>query len=133
MLGPGRSPGPGTSWAMSAAMLGAWTMAQLRDELQIDFEVALFNRGFAARVDDTEETYRKARSAATAGRRRSQGAAADRLISTVNHYLVRPCGRRSRDAEPAPTGPLFASAQTTRSATHARRSLATAPPAPPIT
>lgn len=128
MLSPGRSPGPGTSWAMSAAMLGAWTMAQLCDELQIDFEVALFNRGFAARVDDTEETYRKARSAATAGLRRSQGAAADRLISTVNHYLVKPFDRRWRDAEPALAGLFFAAAEPTRAATLARRSPDTAPP-----
>ena len=48
MLSPGKTARTGTSWAMPAALLGAWTLAHLCDELQIDFEVALFNRGFAA-------------------------------------------------------------------------------------
>ena len=51
MLSPGKGGGiRGTSWAMPAALLGAWTMAHLCDELQIDFEVALFNRGYAAQT-----------------------------------------------------------------------------------
>ncbi len=128
MLSPGRSPGAGTSWAMSAAMLGAWTMAQLCDELQIDFEVALFNRGFAARVGDTEESYRSARSAATSGLRKTQGTAADRLITTVNHYLVKPFDRRWRDSQSALAGLFFTAAEPSRAATLARRSPLTAPP-----
>src|SRR5690606_41475210 len=94
-------------WGMSAALLGAWTLAHLADELQIDFEVALFNRGFAARSDDTEETYLRGRSAATAGLKRSQGSAADRLTSTVNHYLVKPFDRRWRDAQHTLAGLFF--------------------------
>ncbi|MFW5904897.1 MAG: hypothetical protein ACOCUZ_01645, partial [bacterium] len=86
-------------WGMSAALLGAWTLAHLADELQIDFEVALFNRGFAARPDDTEWSYTRGRSAATAGLRKTQGTAADRLTATVNHYLVKPFDRRWREAE----------------------------------
>ena len=34
---------------MAAATLGAWTLARLCDELQVEFEVAIFNRSFAAR------------------------------------------------------------------------------------
>lgn len=128
MLSPGRSPGAGTSWAMSAAMLGAWTMAQLCDELQIDFEVALFNRGFAARVSDTEDSYRKARSAATSGLRQTQGTAADRLITTVNHYLVKPFERRWRDSQAALAGLFFTAAEPSHAATLARRTPLTAPP-----
>ncbi|MCI0543112.1 MAG: hypothetical protein L0Z49_01550 [Actinobacteria bacterium] len=128
MLSPGRRPGAGSSWAMSAAMLGAWTMALLCDELQIDFEVALFNRGFAARPGDTEATYRRARAAATSGLRRTQGTAADRLISTVNHYLVKPFDRRWRDSRSNLAGLFFTAADPRAAAAYARRSPTTAPP-----
>jgi hypothetical protein len=128
MLSPGRTPGRGTSWAMPAALLGAWTMARLCDELQIDFEVALFNRGFAARVHDTEDSYRHARSAATAGLRQTQGAAADRLITTVNHYLVKPFDRRWRDSQQALAGLFYTAAEPRKAAALARRHADTAPP-----
>jgi hypothetical protein len=125
MLSPGKA---GSSWAMPAAMLGAWTMARLCDELQIDFEVALFNRGFAARPDDTEDSYRRKRSAATAGLKRTQGAAADRLTSTVNHYVVKPFERRWRDSEPALAGLFYTAAEPKKAATLARRDPRSAPP-----
>ena len=128
MLSPGRRPGNGTSWAMSAALLGAWTMARLCDELQIDFEVALFNRGFAARPGDTEDSYLRARSAATAGLRRTQGGAAERLTSTVNHYLVKPFDRRWSDARNSLAGLFYTASLPRRAATQARRSPSTAPP-----
>lgn len=128
MLSPGRGHGPGTSWAMQAALLGAWTMARLCDELQIDFEVALFNRGFAARPDDTENSYRRARSAATAGLRQTQGTAADRLTSTVNHYMVKPFDRRWRDSQRTLAGLFFTAAEPRKAAAMARRSSETAPP-----
>jgi len=125
MLSPGKA---GSSWAMPAAMLGAWTMARLCDELQIDFEVALFNRGFAARPDDTEDSYRRKRSAATAGLRRTQGTAADRLTSTVNHYIVKPFERRWRDSEPVLAGLFYTAAEPKKASTLARRDPTSAPP-----
>ena len=128
MLNPGRTSGIGTSWAMPAALLGAWTMAHLCDELQIDFEVALFNRGFAARPEDTEEAYRRKRSKATAGLRQSQGTAADRLITTVNHYIVKPFERRWREAEPALAGLFYTAAEPRKASILARRDPGTAPP-----
>ena len=128
MLSPGRSHGRGTTWAMSAALLGAWTMARLCDELQIDFEVALFNRGFAARPHDTENSFRAARSAATAGLRQTQGTAADRLTTTVNHYLVKPFDRRWRDAQPTLSGLFFTAQDPKRAAALARRDPENAPP-----
>lgn len=128
MLSPGRSTQAGTQWAMPAAVLGAWSMARLCDELQIDFEVALFNRGFAARPDDTEETYLRGRSAATAGLKRTQGSAADRLTSTVNHYLVKPFDRRWRDASHTLAGLFFTALNPRRAATVARRDARSAPP-----
>lgn len=128
MLSPGRNAHAGTQWAMPAAVLGAWSMARLCDELQIDFEVALFNRGFAARPDDTEDTYIRARSAATAGLRRSQGSAADRLTSTVNHYMVKPFDRRWRDSHDTLAGLFFTAINPRRAATMARRDARSAPP-----
>ena len=128
MLSPGKRKGAGTSWAMPAALLGAWTMARLCDELQIDFEVALFNRGFAARPGDTEDSYRKARSAATAGLRQTQGTAAERLTTTVNHYMVKPFDRRWRDSQKTLAGLFYTAAQPRRAAAKARRESESAPP-----
>lgn len=128
MLSPGRSAHAGTQWAMPAAVLGAWSMARLCDELQIDFEVALFNRGFAARPDDTEDTYVRSRSAATAGLKRSQGSAAERLTSTVNHYMVKPFDRRWRDAQDTLAGLFFTAMNPRQAATMARRDARSAPP-----
>jgi hypothetical protein len=128
MLSPGSAQGRGTTWAMSAALLGAWTMARLCDELQIDFEVALFNRGFAARPHDTENSFRAARSAATAGLRQTQGTAADRLTTTVNHYLVKSFDRRWRDAQHTLSGLFFAAQDPKRAAALTRRDPENAPP-----
>jgi hypothetical protein len=128
MLSPGRRSQSGTQWAMPAAVLGAWSMARLCDELQIDFEVALFNRGFAARPGDTEETYVKGRSAATAGLKRTQGSAADRLTATVNHYMVKPFDRRWRDAQDTLAGLFFTAMSPRSAATMARRDARSAPP-----
>lgn len=128
MLSPGRRAQGGTQWAMPAAVLGAWSMARLCDELQIDFEVALFNRGFAARPDDTEESYVRARSAATAGLKRSHGSAADRLTTTVNHYMVKPFDRRWRDSQHTLAGLFFTAMNPRRAATIARRDARSAPP-----
>ncbi|MDH3462541.1 MAG: hypothetical protein OEM32_02820, partial [Acidimicrobiia bacterium] len=128
MLSPGRVRGRETSWAMPSALLGAWTMAHLCDELQIDFEVALFNRGFAARPDDTEESYRRGRANAIAGLKRTQGTAADRLTSTVNHYVVKPFERRWRDAEHSLAGLFYTADQPRQAAALARRDPKTAPP-----
>jgi hypothetical protein len=128
MLSPGRAQGASTSWAMPAALLGAWTMAHLCDELRIEFEVALFNRGFAATVEDTEASYRRKRSDAIGGLRRTHGTAADRLTSTVNHYLVKPFERRWRDSEPTLAGLFYTAAEPRQAAALARRDPDTAPP-----
>ena len=128
MLSPGRERGRSTSWAMPAALLGAWTMAHLCDELQIDFEVALFNKGFAARQEDTEDGYRRRRAAATAGLKQTQGSAADRLTTTVNHYIVKPFERRWRESEPTLAGLFYRASEPRRAAALARRDPDSAPP-----
>ncbi len=134
MLSPGRRANAGQhQWAMPAAMLGAWSMARLCDELQIDFEVALFNRGFAATRRRHRGELRQGGSAASAGLRRTQGSAADRLTSTVNHYLVKPFDRRWRDAQAHPRRLCSSPRSTPRqAATLARRDARSAPPGVPV-
>lgn len=117
-----------SSWGMASALLGAWTLARLCDELQIDFEVAMFNRSFAARPDDTEWSYSRGRSQATAGLRQTQGSHADRLTSTVNHYLVKPFDRRWRDSEDLLAGMFYTAAEPTKAAGAARRDARSSPP-----
>lgn len=126
-------PRPGISetrsaWGMSAALLGAWTLASLCDELQIDFEVALFNRSFAARPGDTEWTYSRNRGQATAGLRQTQGGAADRLTGTVNHYMVKPFDRRWKEAEGLLAGMFWVASEPTKAAMLASRTPKEAPP-----
>ena len=115
-------------WALAAATLGAWTLARLADELQIEFEVAIFNRGFAASPDDSERSYSERRTRATAGLRQSQGGAAERLTRTVNHYLVKPFGRRWRASEDTLAGLFWMAASPAEAAREVRRDTETAPP-----
>jgi hypothetical protein len=111
MLQPRPAPdGRKTPWALAAATLGAFVLARLCDELQIDFEVALFNRAFAARADDSEQTFTERRHRATGALRRSQGGAAERLTRTVNHYMVKSFDATWRTAEPAMAGLFFMAA-----------------------
>jgi hypothetical protein len=117
-----------SSWGMSAALLGAWTLARLCDELQIDFEVALFNRSFAARPFDTEWTYTRERGQATAALRQTQGGAAERLTGTINHYLVKPFDRRWRESEDLLAGMFWVASEPTKAAMLARRTPREAPP-----
>lgn len=129
MLQP-RATGSGrkSPWAMAAALLGAWTLARLADELQIDFEIAIFNRSFAAQRDDTEHSYREIRSRATAGLRQSQGGNAERLTRTVNHYLVKPFNARWRQSEDILAGLFYTAAAPQDAAREARKDPRNAPP-----
>lgn len=120
--------GLASPWGMAAALLGAWSLARLCDELQIDFEVALFNRSFAARPTDTEWSYTRTRGQATAGLRQSQGSAADRLTTTINHYLVKPFDRRWREAEELLAGLFLTASEPATAAKTARRDPRNAPP-----
>ncbi len=124
-------PGPGerkSPWALAAASLGAWTLAHLCDELQIEFEVALFNRAFAAVTDDTERSFSDRRHRATGALRRSQGGAAERLTRTVNHYLVKPFDRRWRGADDVMAGLFWTAAAPGEAARSARQDPEAAPP-----
>jgi len=129
MLQPRPLPGGVKApWAMAAATLGAWTLARLCDELQVEFEVALFNRAFASRVDDTERSYIDRLNATRGSLRRTQGGAADRLTRTVNHYLVKSFDQRWVAAEPTLAGLFWTAAKPTEAATAARRDATGSPP-----
>lgn len=128
MLQPRNSGSRKTPWAMAAALLGAWTLAHLADELQIDFEIAIFNRSFAASLEDTELSYRERRSRATAGLRQAQGGNAERLTRTVNHYLLKPFHMRWRVAEDLLAGLFFTAGAPQEAARRARREPEKSPP-----
>ena len=130
MLQPRRlaAPGDRRPWGLSAAMLGAWTLAAMCNELQVDFEVALFNRAFAAKINDSEWTYSRRRTAAIAELRQSQGTAADRLTSTVNHYLLSTFSEPWRRSEDILAGLFWAAAEPGEAGMAARRAPKETPP-----
>ena len=130
MLQPRRLSAPRDlrPWGLSAAILGAWTLAAMCNELQVDFEVALFNRAFAARVDDTEWTYSRRRTAAISELRQTHGAAADRLTSTVNHYLLSAFNEPWRRSDDILAGLFWTAAKTGEAGLEARRTPRESPP-----
>jgi hypothetical protein len=115
-------------WALAAATLGAWTLARLADELQIEFEVAIFNRGFVAAAGDTEQSFTERRGRATGALRRTQGGAAERLTRTVNHYVVKSFASRWRAAEDVLAGLFWMAAAPQEAAKEARKDPNLAPP-----
>ncbi len=115
-------------WALAAAILGAWTLARLADELQIEFEVAIFNRGFVAAPDDTERSYIERRGRTTGARRRTQGGSAERLTRTINHYLVKRFSDRWRGAEEVLAGLFWMAATPKEAVIETRRNPLVAPP-----
>ncbi|MCL1693439.1 MAG: hypothetical protein M3096_07145 [Actinomycetia bacterium] len=115
-------------WALAAATLGAWTLARLADELQIEFEVAIFNRGFVAAAGDTERSFTDRRGRATGALRRTQGGAAERLTRTVNHYVVKSFASRWRAAEDALAGLFWMAAAPQEAAKEVRKDPDAAPP-----
>ena len=119
---------PRTGWGMAAALLGAWTVARLCHELDIEFEVSIFNRSFAARETDTEWSYTRSLSQASAGLRAGHGTAADRLTTTVNHYLIKPFDKRWADTEPTLAGMLWAAFCPKEAIRQAARNPRTSPP-----
>ena len=129
MLQPRPLPGGVKApWAMAAATLGAWILARLCDELQVEFEVALFNRAFASRVDDSERSYVDRLNQTRGALRRSQGGAADRLTRTINHYLVKTFDQRWEAAEPNLAGLFWTAARPAEASAAARKDAFGSPP-----
>lgn len=115
-------------WAMAAATLGAWTLARLSDELQVEFEIALFNRSFAARADDSEQSFELRKKQTLGGLRQTRGGDAPRLANTVNHYLIKTFDDSWRAAEDLLAGLFWTAHEPAGAATEARRDPAQAPP-----
>ncbi len=130
MLQPRRLAGPTDRqpWGLAAAILGAWTLAAMCDQLQVSFEVSLFNRSFAAQIDDSEWSYGKRKNSATAELRQSQGSAADRLTSTVNHYLLSTFDEPWRRCQDVMAGLFWAAASPAEATKAARRQARQTPP-----
>lgn len=116
------------AWALAAATLGAWTLAKLCDELQIEFEVAIFNRAFAAKQDDSEASFSQRRHSATGGLKRSYGSSAERLTRTVNHYLVKSFDDRWKASEDIVAGLFWMATSPSDAARRARMNRDEAPP-----
>jgi hypothetical protein len=115
-------------WAMAAATLGAWTLARLSDELQVEFEIALFNRSFASRADDSEQSYERRRRQTLGGLRQTRGGDAPRLANTINHYLIKTFDEPWRQAEDLLAGLFWTAHDPAGAATEARRDPSQAPP-----
>ncbi|NNL98409.1 MAG: hypothetical protein HKO63_09420, partial [Acidimicrobiia bacterium] len=129
MLQPRRLPGGSRApWGMAAATLGAWTLARLSDELQVEFEMALFNRAFAAADDDSEASYIKRMHGSAAGLRRTQGSHAERLTRTVNHYVLKSFDQRWRSAEDVVAGLFWTAAEPRAATSQAARNRDESPP-----
>jgi len=64
-------------WSLTAALIGASYLAQICYELDVDFEVSIFNRGFVSEFKENEETYLKRKFSISS------------LFNTTNHYFIK--------------------------------------------
>ena len=76
-------------WALSSALIGASYLSQICFELDIDFEVSIFNRAFASENTENEETYNKRKFAVSSMLNRTYGSSAQELYNTANHYYIK--------------------------------------------
>ena len=76
-------------WSLSAALIGASYLAQICHELDIDFEVAIFNRSFAADESENEELYLKRKMAVSSMLNTNYGSNAEYYFNTTNHYFIK--------------------------------------------
>ena len=76
-------------WSLSAALIGANYLAQICHELDIDFEVAIFNRSFAADELENEELYLKRKMAVSSMLNTNYGSNAEYYFNTTNHYFIK--------------------------------------------
>ncbi len=76
-------------WSLSSALIGTSYLSQICFELDIDFEVSIFNRGFASQYTENEETYNKRKFAVSSMLNRTYGSAAQEFYNTANHYFVK--------------------------------------------
>jgi|TARA_B100001094_G_scaffold84003_1_gene80293 hypothetical protein len=84
-------------WSLSAALIGASYLAQICFELNIDFEVSIFNRGFAADLKETDSEYIKRKFAISSMLNTTYGSSAQEIFNTTNHYFVKEFNDSWRD------------------------------------
>ena len=76
-------------WSLSAGLIGASYLAQICHELNIDFELAIFNRGFASDENETESSYLSRKMAVSSMLNKDYGSNAENYFNTTNHYFVK--------------------------------------------
>ena len=76
-------------WSLASALIGASYLSQICFELDIDFEVSIFNRAFASEHTENEDTYNKRKFAVSSMLNRTYGSSAQELYNTANHYFIK--------------------------------------------
>ena len=76
-------------WSLTAALIGTSYLSQICYELDIDFEVSIFNRGFISDYKDNEELYLKRKFSIASMLNTTYGSAANELFNTANHYFIK--------------------------------------------
>ena len=76
-------------WSLTAALIGASYLAQICYELDVEFEVSIFNRGFVSEFKENEETYLKRKFSISSMLNTTYGSAANELFNTANHYFIK--------------------------------------------
>ena len=76
-------------WSLTSALIGANYLSQICHELNIDFEVAIFNRAFLAKDNENEEMYLKRKMAVSSMLNTNYGSSAEYYFNTTNHYFIK--------------------------------------------
>ena len=76
-------------WSMAAGLVGASYLSQICHELNIDFELAIFNRGFVADNGENEVDYLKRKMSISSMLNSTYGSNAENYFNTTNHYFVK--------------------------------------------
>ena len=76
-------------WSLASALIGASYLSQICFELDIDFEVSIFNRGFASEHTENDEVYNRRKFAVSSMLNRTYGSSAQELYNTANHYFIK--------------------------------------------
>ena len=76
-------------WSLSAGLIGANYLAQICYELNIDFEVAIFNRGFVSDENENENDYLSRKMSVSSMLNSNYGSNAENYFNTTNHYFIK--------------------------------------------
>ena len=76
-------------WSLSAGLIGASYLAQICYELNIDFEVAIFNRGFVSDENESETDYVSRKMSVSSMLNANYGSNAENYFNTTNHYFIK--------------------------------------------